>query len=253
MKTSLSLVLLPAMMLALSTFAPSLSAAPIKGRAAATETKPAAALKATISINPAELAPDSTIEVVFPTPMVAKEKIGKVDNEAPVIVVPELQGTFEWTSKRSGHFRLAQSPKFASSYDFKLRSGLVDLAGKSLSTETIDSVTSARFQITDQYPKWYDDYAQNRSPKFLFEFNDNVNAADAGKHIKFLSEQNPEGIAAVVRHATGKDFEVRNAEPQQTWAEQIAKAKPSLAADALRLSALVVEPAQPLTVGKWRL
>ena len=253
MKTSLSLALLPAMMLALSTFAPSLSAAPIKGRAAATETKPAAALKATISINPAELAPDSTIEVVFPTPMVAKEKIGKVDNEAPVIVVPELQGTFEWTSTRSGHFRLAQSPKFASSYDFKLRSGLVDLAGKPLSTETIDSVTSARFQITDQYPKWYDDYAQNRSPKFLFEFNDNVNAADAGKHIKFLSEQNPEGIAAVVRHATGKDFEVRNAEPQQTWAEQIAKAKPSLAADALRLSALVVEPAQPLTVGKWRL
>jgi hypothetical protein len=153
MKTSLSLALLPAMMLALSTFTPSLSAAPTKGRAAATESKPAAALKATISINPAELAPDSTIEVVFPTPMVAKEKIGKVDNEAPVIVVPELQGTFEWTSTRSGHFRLAQSPKFASSYAFKLRSGLTDLAGKPLSTETIDSVTSARFQITDQYPK----------------------------------------------------------------------------------------------------
>jgi uncharacterized protein YfaS (alpha-2-macroglobulin family) len=252
MKTHLSFALLPAMMLAFSTLAPSLSAAPAKGRAS--ETKAAEALTATISINPAELSPESTIEVVFPTPMVPKEKIGKTEETSPVVVVPELQGTFEWTSTRSGHYRLAQSPKFASSYEFKLRGGLADLAGKPLSTEVLDSVESAQFQITDQYPKWYDDYAQNRSPRFLFEFNDNVNAAEAAKHIRFISEAHPEGVAATVRHATGKDFEQRSTEPEPTWAEQISKVKPSLATDAVRLSALVVEPVQPLPVGKgWRL
>lgn len=211
------------------------------------------ALKAAIHVHPPELAPDSTIEVVFPTPMVSKEKIGQEEENSPVIVSPELQGTFVWVSTRSGHFRLTQSPKFASSYDFKLRSGLTDLTGKQLSTDTLDSVESARFQILDRHPRWYDEDAQNRQPKFLFEFNDNVNAVDAAKHIQFISEAVSDGLVSKVRHAIGKDFEQRNTEPQRTWAEQISKVKPLLRDDAVRLSAIVVEPSQPLPVGKWRL
>jgi uncharacterized protein YfaS (alpha-2-macroglobulin family) len=252
MKTTSSLALLPAMTLVFVSATAISTAAPTKGRADS-PTPPPQALQAEISINPAELAPDSTIEVVFPTPMVGKERIGKNEETSPLLVTPELTGTFEWTSTRSGHFHLTQAPKFASSYDFKLRSGLTDLAGKPLSTETLDSVQSAQFRIIDQHPRWFDDDAQNRSPRFLFEFNDGVTPAEAAKHIRFVSESSPQPIAAKVRHATGKDFTRWSAEAQPTWAEEISKAKPAVTDDAPRLSAIVVEPLSPLSIGKWKL
>lgn len=250
MKTTFSLALLPVMTLAF--VSSTLQAAPAKGRADTKAPAPSA-LHAEISINPAELSPESTIEVVFPTAMVAKDQIGKMAATSPLVVTPELTGTFEWTSTRSGQFHLTQAPKFASSYDFKLRAGLTDLAGKPLAAEKLDSVESARFRIIDQHPRWFDDDAQNRSPRFLFEFNDAVTPAEAAKHIRFTSE-NALPVAAKIRHATGKDFNRMSAEPEPTWAEQISKAKPAIADDAARLSALIVEPESPLPVAKgWRL
>lgn len=252
MKTISSLALLPALTLAFLSAASASQAAPAKGAAAA-KAPPPQLLHAEISINPAELGPESTIEVVFPTPMVAKDRIGKTEETSPVVVEPELTGTFEWTSTRSGHYHLTQAPKFATGYEFKLRKGLADLAGKPLSTDTLDSVESASFRIIDQHPRWFDDDAQNRSPRFLFEFNDSVTPAEAAKNMNFTAE-NAQPIKARVRHATGKDFARMGAEPQPTWAEQISKVKPAVAEDAARLSAVVVEPEAPLSVAKgWRL
>ncbi len=249
MKATFSLALLPVMTLAFISVS---IAAPSKGRANAQEAAPPL-LQATISIHPEELAPESTIEVVFPTPMIVKEQIGKAAAASPLVVTPELTGTFEWTSTRSGHFHLTQAPKFASSYDFKLRTGLTDLTGRPLSTEKLDSVESARFRIIDQHPRWFNDDGQNRSPRFMFEFNDAVTPAEAVKHIKF-SPENAQPVAAKIRHATGKDFTRMSAEPQPTWAEQISKVKPAVADDATRLSAIIVEPESPLPVAKgWHL
>ncbi|MGV3664017.1 MAG: alpha-2-macroglobulin family protein [Prosthecobacter sp.] len=252
MKTSFSLALLPAMTLAFVSLASFSQAAPAKGSAAAKE-PPVQALEAEISINPAELSPESTIEVVFPTPMVSKDRIGKTEQTSPLVVIPELSGTFEWTSTRSGHYHLTQAPKFASGYEFQLRKGLTDVAGKPLSTETLDSVESASFRIIDQRPRWFDDDAQNRSPRFLIEFNAGVTPAEAAKNISFTAE-NAQPIKAKVRHATGKDFTRMGGEPQPTWAEQISKVKPAVADDATRLSAIIVEPESLFPVAKgWKM
>jgi uncharacterized protein YfaS (alpha-2-macroglobulin family) len=252
MKTSFSLALLPAMTLAFVAAILSAHAAPSKPQADS-KAPPVQELHAEITINPAELAPDSTIEVVFPTAMVAKDQIGKSAAVSPLVIAPDLTGTFEWTSTRSGQFHLTQAPKFACSYVFKLHAGLTDLAGKPLSAEKLDSVVSARFRIIDQHPRWFDDDAQNRSPRFLFEFNDSVVPTEAVKHIKFVSEASQQPVAAKIRHATGKDFTRMNAEPQATWAEEISKVKPSVGDAAARLSAIIIEPETQLAIGKWRL
>ena len=252
MKTNFSLELLPAMTLAFVAIFAISHGAPAKS-GAPTKAPPTQELHADITINPAELAPESTIEVVFPTAMVAKDQIGKSAATSPLVVIPELTGTFQWTSTRSGQFHLTQAPKFASSYEFKLRAGLTDLAGKSLAAEKLDSVNSARFRIIDQHPRWFDDDAQNRTPRFLFEFNDSVTPAEVVKHIKFVSESSPQPVAAKVRHATGKDFTRMSTEPQATWAEEISKVKPAVGDDAARLSAIIIEPETPLAIGKWRL
>lgn len=228
-------------------------AAPAKKSRVETKKVEEQVLEAEFSIHPAELAPESTIEVVFPTPMIDKEKIGSVDASAPLVVTPTLAGEFHWVSTRSGQFKLSQAPKFGASYDFALRKGLKDLAGKALASEQLASVNSAQFRIVDQSPKWFNDDESRRLPKFLFEFNDNVNAADAAAHVSFVSETPPLTIAATVRHATGKDF-ARYSDPQPTWAEEIAKVKPKIEAEATRMSAIVVEPKEPLPVAdKWKL
>ena len=156
-------------------------------------------LDAEIDIQPPELAPDSSIEVRFPTAMVGKERVGTVEAVSPLAVEPELSGEFKWTSTRSGLYRLTQPPRFNASYKFKLKADLKDMEGKSLSTEQLDEVNSAPFRIIDQYPKWFDKSDASRTGKFLFEFNDNVNPAEAAKAIFFNCAENKMRIPAKAR------------------------------------------------------
>jgi alpha-2-macroglobulin len=239
--------------LCLATLLPlvSITAAPTKK--SSPQPKPEPALEAEFSINPPELSPASTIEVVFPTPMIDKARVGSTEAESPLVMKPALKGEFHWVSTRSGHFKLSEAPKFNASYDFSLRNGLTDLAGKALSTEQLASVNSAQFRVIDQSPKWFDSSDTDRLPTFLFEFNDNVDATKAASSIVFVSEKPALKVAAKVRLATGKDFK-GNTTPQPTWAEEIAKVKPTLASEATRMSALVVEPSEPLSVAtNWKL
>ncbi|MES2595064.1 MAG: alpha-2-macroglobulin family protein [Verrucomicrobiota bacterium] len=241
--------------LCLATFMPLCltHAAPAKKAKATPDPKPEPALEAEFTMNPPELSPASTIEVVFPTPMIAKERVGSAEGESPLVVSPALKGDFQWVSTRSGHFKLTEAPKFNASYEFALRKGLVDLAGKALSTDQLASVSSAQFRVIDQSPKWFDSSDANRTPKFVFEFNDAVDVSKAAAGILFVSEKPALKVAAKVRHATGKDFGTGVA-PQPTWAEEIAKVKPTITPEAARLSALVVEPASPLPVAtNWKL
>ena len=209
------------------------------------------ALQAQITANPAQLAPESTIEVTFPTPMIAREAVGKDAVESPVVVEPALSGTFQWTSSRSGQYHLTQPPQFNQTYKFRLRAGLKDLEGAEMSTAVMDDYNSARFLIIDQEPKWYD-HENNapRTPAFLFEFNDNVNPAEAVKAISFVSKTPAMTVPAKVRYATGQDFSKHYGEPDPTWAEEIAKVTPKLTPEAVRMSAIVVEPAEPLPVAE---
>jgi uncharacterized protein YfaS (alpha-2-macroglobulin family) len=235
-----------------------LQAAPTstKGRTAekTAEAKPAAPLEATLKIEPPDLSPGSTIELIFPTPMIDKERIGAKETESPLVIKPNLAGIFEWISTRSGHYRLSDPPKFNTSYDFALRPGLRDLAGKALSTEQLASARSAGFRLVDQHPRWFYGDDARRQMRFFFQFNDNVTPESAGAAITFVTNDPPKTVAAKTRYATGEDFERLYGDIQQTWEEQVAGITPSLTKDAVRRSALVVEPESPLPVGRnWRM
>ena len=240
MKTTFGLTLLAALSLAIPTQAQD-----------AARARPVA--DAELNIHPEELAPDSTIEVVFPAPMIAKEKIGSKEASSPLIAEPALAGEFQWVSTRSGHFLLTQAPKFGTEYVFSLRAGLRDLAGVELAPGELGTAASASFKVSDQAPRWFYDEMARRVPKLLFEFNDAVNASEAARQVFFASEKPELRVAAKVRLATGADFSRYN-ELDPTWAEEIAGVKPVLAPEAARLSALVIEPAEPLPVADdWAL
>jgi alpha-2-macroglobulin len=230
------------------------TAAPAKPKATPSAPAPELPpLEAGFTMNPPELSPASTIEIVFPTPMIPKDRVGTTEAEPLLVVGPALKGSFQWVSTRSGHFKLDEAPKFNASYEFYLRKDLKDLEGRSLSTDRLGSVNSAQFKVIDQSPKWFDSDEAQRLPKFTFEFNDNVALSSAASSLVFVSEKPVLKVAAKVRHAVGKDFG-RNPAPQATWAEEIAKVKPTLTEEATRLSAIVVQPESPLPVAeKWHL
>lgn len=225
----------------------------IAGRAPAQQANPPP-LSAVISISPARLAPGSTIEVVFTTAMVDAAMTGQKAAEPPLLIEPELAGEFEWTSTRSGLYRLSQPPRFHQKYVFRLRPGLTDQVGAALSTEVLDTVSSDGFQILDQEPKWYSQNDVPRMRPFLFQFNDQVNPAEAAAHFSYRSSEPEQVVAARARHATGKDLRGFYADVQPTWAEEISKVQPVIADDEARLSALIIEPAEPLPAARqWDL
>ncbi|MBL9115141.1 MAG: hypothetical protein JNJ83_09035 [Verrucomicrobiaceae bacterium] len=207
-------------------------------------------LSAEMSVNPREFGPGATLEVRFPTPIIPESAVGSFAQQSPIIVVPPLAGKFEWTSTRSGIYRLEEAPKFHSSYRFELREGVVDTEGTSYRAEKLKDVNTERFRIVEQYPKWYSKDNISRTPSFLLEFNDNVQPDVVKGSMAFKCEENKARIQANVRLATGADFKRYYTDPQKTWEEQVAKKPVALAPDAIRASAIIVQPAEPLPPGK---
>lgn len=213
-----------------------------------------APLVAEIEVSPARLAPESTIVVVFPTPMVKAEAVGTVAETSPLAVEPALGGEFEWTSTRSGIYRLKQVPHFDREYAFRMRDGVVDLRGKKLATEVLGTVETAGFTLLDQDPKWFGSTDIPRRRAVLFQFNDEVNALDAAAHIEYRGKNPEQRMAARVRHAEKKDLSMSYSPPQATWTEAISGVEPKLEEGEKRLSALHVEPAEPLPPAEsWEL
>ncbi|MDH4475894.1 MAG: alpha-2-macroglobulin family protein [Verrucomicrobiaceae bacterium] len=213
-----------------------------------------APLVAEMTISPANLAPESTIKLVFPTPMVKPEAVGKFAEVSPLKIEPPLEGVFEWTSSRSGIYKLKQVPRFNQEYDFRLSDGLVDLTGKKLDTDLLDRVNTAGFAILDQDPKWFGTNDIPRRRALLFQFNDQVNALDANTHMVFRSTDPVQSVPARVRHAEKKDLSMTYSSLQATWTEAISGVEPKLGEGDKRLSALFVEPVDPLPVAaSWEL
>ena len=213
-----------------------------------------AELMAEITISPARLAPESTINLVFPTPMVKAEAVGKPAPVSPLKIEPALAGVFEWTSSRSGLYKLKQVPRFSQDYVFQLNDGLLDLEGKKLSTAVLDTVSTAGFTVVDQDPKWFGSHDIPRQRALLFQFNDQVNALDAAAHMVFRSTEPVQTVAALVRHAEKKDISMTYGSLQPTWTEAISGVEPKLTEGEKRLSALHVAPTEPLPVAaSWEL
>lgn len=253
MKTK-HLLLLPALLAlslpALAAPAKTAKSKPASKAESAAKPPPAKVHEAELIINPAQFGPDSTLELRFPTAMIPETVVGSKNAESPLISVPPLAGEFEWTSTRSGFHRLKETPRFGSSYRFSLREGLTDMAGDSIKAGDLKDVTTERFRIVDQHPKWYSRNDISRTPTFLLEFNDDVNLAAVQAAMAFKCEEGNQRIAAKVRLATGADISRYGDSPKPTWAEQVSDITPVLERESIRQSAVIVQPEVPLGVGK---
>lgn len=203
------------------------------------------------------LTPSSTLDLRFETAMVGKEKVGSVEKTSPMVTDPPLEGEFKWTSTRSGQFHFTKAPAISTTYSFTLRKGLKDAAGKPVAAEDLGEYETEAFRVADdykEYPYSYGDSAR-RTPVFLLQFSDSVDAAAAERQFHFVSRFGTQPVAAKVRLATGKDFKKRyGTDLVPTWDEQARKVKPAVKDDETRPNALIVQSVEPLPPGvDWTL
>jgi len=208
-------------------------------------------------VNPETLSPASTVEMRFDSPMIGKELVGTVDKTLPLVITPAATGEFKWTSTRSGQFRFKPAPALATTYTFALREGMKDQGGAELEAVDLGEYSTPSFTVPDywrDYPYSYGDSAQ-RIARFVLQFNDDVNPADAAPLFYFDTETGGQRIPATVRQAIGKDFRYKSSSNiQPTWSELSEGIKPKLEVNTPRPNALVVEASAPLPEGRgWRL
>lgn len=205
------------------------------------------------------LTPQSTLELRFDTPMIAKDHVGKVEQKnLPLVAKPAVEGEFKWTSTRSGQFTFTKAPALATSYEFSLRAGLKDAAGKAVEAEEWEPFHTEAFRVVDDYKEYPYSYGESarRTPTFMFQFSDSVDPAAAAKLFHYKSKFGSSEVAATARLATGKDFKNRyGAEIVPTWEEKTAGVQPQkLKDDQTRPNAIVVQSAEPLPAGvDWAL
>lgn len=203
------------------------------------------------------LLPSSTLELRFDNAMVAKEKVGTVEKTPPLVGTPAIEGEFKWTSTRSGQFHFTKAPAIATTYSFTVRKGLKDAAGKPVAVEELGEYETEAFRVADdykEYPYSFGDSAR-RTPFFILQFSDAVDAATAGRQFHFVSRFGTQPVPVKVRHATGKDFKRRyGMELVPTWEEQAKGVKPTVKDEETRPNALIVQSSEPLPPGvDWTL
>ncbi|MFA5080554.1 MAG: MG2 domain-containing protein [Candidatus Paceibacterota bacterium] len=79
--------------------------------------------------NKSEAPENSEITIVFNRPMIESSDIGKVIEDAPVEILPKINGNFKWISKSALQFDLSEPLMPSSNYEVKVKDGFVSLDG----------------------------------------------------------------------------------------------------------------------------
>jgi uncharacterized protein YfaS (alpha-2-macroglobulin family) len=209
-------------------------------------------------------APESTIELRFPSPMVESwgdslpvEAIPAT--RVPLTISPALAGTWVWRSAESGAFVPSDEPQRGQTYTFSVREGQRDLSGRPLApAQPSLTLKAAGLRLVARHPTWFSTHNAPRTPQLLLQFNDRVNAGAAADGIRFV-EKSGQSTRATVRLATMGDlprrYEVSPGFLQQALSLAGASDVTRTASPTLPLpGTLVVSTTEPLPIGEeWRL
>jgi uncharacterized protein YfaS (alpha-2-macroglobulin family) len=209
---------------------------------------------AELVIQPETLTPKSTLELRFDAPMIEKSRVGTDDKVSPLVIEPNVEGVFKWTSTRSGQYRFTKAPALGGKYSFSLRAGLKDASGQTVKMEDLGSAMAEHFRIVEGR-RTYSGYGDTtgRKAQFILQFNDAVDVSVFASKAHFSSSG--KNLPVNVRLATGKDLKqgYRNS-IAATWEEQLAGIVPKPKPDETRSNAVVVESKEPLPLGHdWAL
>ena len=216
----------------------------------------------------AELQPATTLEFRFARPIIARDDIGLIAKDVPVVIAPAVAGQFTWLSRSSGVFAPAQAWPLGGAFTVTLRPGLKAADGKPLAGSFRAALRAPAFAQTAVRGGGGEEFSEP-TPTIALAYNSAVDLAGAQKLFQFV-DADGRTIAAKVRHGTRRDY-ISVPPEQDDWehrwqkARGTALAEPEEAEDeegspdeekpaAPLENRLVVEPTAALTPGgAWRL
>ena len=147
--------------------------------------------------------PATTFELRFEAVMVKGDQIGLPTTNSPLVIRPQLPGTFTWLSSRSGVFTPAEPLALDTRYELSLSPGLRRVDGQPSDATLRWTLATPPFGVVASWPQQTTTDASSE-PECKLAFNANVRATNAER---FLSFRSIEGlhIPADTRQGTGEN------------------------------------------------
>ncbi|MEP6603746.1 MAG: hypothetical protein ABJB69_07360, partial [Spartobacteria bacterium] len=145
----------------------------------------------TIQPSEGEIAAGDELTITFPEAMVATDKIDMVDQPAPFVSAPAMEGTFLWKSQTEGVFTV-KSVTAGAEHRLTLLGGLTDAAGKRVEAPGWSAdFTAAPFNITSDFEERKH---LNVQPQISLESTYNVRLSEVAEHVYFQDRDSRERL-----------------------------------------------------------
>lgn len=200
------------------------------------------------------LMPESKIDLVFDTPVVAVGDLGKSVDNKWLEIQPALAGKLLWKAQSIAQLVPDHAPLIGATYTFSIPNGLKSIDGNAIPAGKITSIASEPFRIeaANALDRWSSDYSASTA-EWLIVFNDDVDPATAAAFVSFNSRSG-QRVAAHLERATVARAGYY-AKKYRSWTE---RSSTTPAAEATQesplMNVIVATPESPLPIGKeWNI
>ena len=196
------------------------------------------------------LVPESQIDLVLDSPVIATSELGKTVANTWLEIQPSLPGKLLWKAGNIAQFIPDQVPAIGTSYMFSIPQNLTALDHSAVPAGKIATLASEPFRILAANPpnRWASDYSPSTS-EWLIVFNDAVDPAATASYVSFSSKSG-QRVAARLEQATVARAGY-HANTNRPWASRFPNtpAAETTAASAIS-NILIATPVTPLPVGE---
>ncbi len=196
------------------------------------------------------LVPESEIDLVLDSPVVATSELGKTIDNTWLEIQPALPGKLLWKAQNIAHFIPAQPPAIGATYTFSIPKNRSHLDKSQVPAGKFATLASEPFRITASNApnRWSSDYSPSTG-EWLIVFNDAVNPATAANFVSFSSKSG-QRVAARLEQAT-VDRAGYYGNNYKTWASRFPNAPAvETTPESPAPNVLIATPLSPLPVGE---
>lgn len=203
-----------------------------------------------IVVSTPSLVPESQIDLVLDSPVIATSDLGKPVDNTWLEIQPALPGKLLWKAQNIAQFIPAHCPVIGATYTFSISKNLQHLDKSAVPAGKFATLTCESFRVlaTNQPNRWAEDYSASTG-EWLIAFNDAVDPVAAEGSVTFRSNTGQRVAARLERATVARaGYYANNYKP---WESRFANTSVVVAAsDSLIPNILVATPITPLPVGE---
>ncbi len=196
------------------------------------------------------LAPESQIDLVLDSPVIATTELGKTADNTWLEIQPALPGKLVWKAPNIARFTLDQPPAIGTSYTFSISKGLKHLDQSAVPAGKITTIESEPFRImaANSPKRWNSDYSASTG-QWLIVFNDEADPATAAPFVSFVSKTGQRVPARLERTTVASAGYYAN--NYRKWSARFPNTLiPEMTPESPVSNIIIATPASPLPVGK---